>query len=256
MAQEPLDAFCPRCRQQYSVDPATIGHRAGCENCGTEFVVGEPSEAGQDMTEMPDVDVPAGGVTISEYMDGQGMRGGVQLGEATILDPQVAAGRGAGLQCEKEQKYRVGGMIAHGGMGAVLDAKDLNIRRQVAMKVMLNPDQAPRDRFLRFIEEAQVTGQLEHPSIVPVHELGVDAHNNLFYTMKLVHGVTIKDVLKHIADGDAATIEANPLSRLLNVFLKACDAMAFAHANAVIHRDLKPENVMIGEFGEVLVMDW
>jgi serine/threonine protein kinase len=152
------------------------------------------------------------------------------------------------------RKYEIGGLIAQGGMGAILDAHEATTQRTVAMKVML-ANMSEGD-VLRFIEEAQITSQLEHPNIVPVHELGVDEHDQVFYTMKLVQGVTLRQVLEKLRAGDAATVAAYPLRRLLTVLLRVCDAMAFAHSRGVIHRDLKPDNVMIGDFGEVLVMDW
>jgi len=154
----------------------------------------------------------------------------------------------------RARKYEIGGLIAQGGMGAILDAHEATTQRTVAMKVMLS-HMAESD-VLRFIEEAQITSQLEHPNIVPVHELGVDEHDQVFYTMKLVQGITLRQVLEKLRGGDAATVATYPLRRLLTVLLRVCDAMAFAHSRGVIHRDLKPNNVMIGDFGEVLVMDW
>ncbi len=154
----------------------------------------------------------------------------------------------------RARKYEIGGLIAQGGMGAVLDAHEATTQRTVAMKVMLS--HMSEGDVLRFIEEAQITSQLEHPNIVPVHELGVDEHDQVFYTMKLVQGVTLRQVVEKLRAGDAATVAAYPLRRLLIVLMRVCDAMAFAHSKGVIHRDLKPDNVMIGDFGEVLVMDW
>jgi len=197
------------------------------------------------------MDIERGTMSISQYMARYGMEGGVGLddseGEETV---SAILGEKGG------RKYQVGSMVARGGMGAILEAKDLNIRRRVAMKIMLAGKGAPKDRILRFIEEAQVTGQLEHPSIAPVHELGVDAHDNVFYTMKYVQGINLKDILQGIIDGKPEIVERYPLKHLLRVFLKACDAVAFAHTKGVVHRDLKPENIMVGEFGAVLVMDW
>ena len=178
------------------------------------------------------------------------------VAEGGVVLDQGAEGAAALAVADDGRKYRVGAMIARGGMGAILSARDLNVRRDVAMKVMLKGGGASREGTLRFIEEAQVTGQLEHPNVVPVHELGVDANENVFYTMKLVQGVTIKEILAGIRDGDADVIERYPLSQLLTIFLKTCDAVAFAHSKGVVHRDLKPENIMVGDFGEVLVMDW
>ncbi len=154
------------------------------------------------------------------------------------------------------QKYETGECIAKGGMGAILNARDLNIKRRVAMKVLLDEKRNSQDNTLRFMEEAQITGQLEHPSIVPVYELGVNSAGEVFYAMKLVKGATFKEIIAGIRSGDMQIIENYPLSRLLTIFQKVCDAIAYAHSKHVIHRDLKPENIMIGDFGEVLVMDW
>ena len=153
-----------------------------------------------------------------------------------------------------DQKYDIGGIIAKGGMGAILDAQEKLLRRKVAMKVMLHS--GSQEELVRFIEEAQITGQLEHPNIVPVYELGVDEQEQVFYTMKLVRGITLHEVLHGIEIGAPEAVEKYPLAALLIIFQKICDALAFAHSKGVIHRDLKPPNIMLGEYGEVLVMDW
>jgi Leucine-rich repeat (LRR) protein len=121
------------------------------------------------------------------------------------------------------------------------------------MKVLL-ADQRDRDRR-RFVEEAQINGQLEHPNIVPVHELGVDAENRLYFTMKLVRGRTLADIIDLLARDPAQVAEFSRF-RLLRVFIQVCNAVAFAHNRGVVHRDLKPSNIMIGDFGEVQVADW
>ena len=153
------------------------------------------------------------------------------------------------------ERYTRGDEVARGGMGAVYRAKDLNVRRTVAMKVLLDPESSDEIRA-RFIDEAQITGQLEHPNIVPVHELATDRDGNLYYAMKLIKGHTLKDILASIQKGDSEYLERYPLGRLLTIFLQACNAVAYAHSKGVVHRDLKPENIMVGDFGEVLVVDW
>ncbi|MFH0954243.1 MAG: protein kinase [Verrucomicrobiota bacterium] len=160
------------------------------------------------------------------------------------------------LRLAGEEKYEVGRILASGGMGNVHQARDVNCRRSVAMKVLRQDQQALTDDLLRFVEEARITAQLEHPNIVPVHELGIDSGGGIYYTMKYVRGVTLTDILHDIRKGRQETIEEYPLGRLLTIFQKACDAVAFAHSKNVIHRDLKPDNIMIGGYGEVLVMDW
>ena len=154
------------------------------------------------------------------------------------------------------QKYKIITTIGRGGMGVVMQGRDLRIRRTVAVKVMKTDDQFSRENVMRFVNEAQLTGQLEHPNIVPVYELGMDESGEAFYTMKFVKGITLEDVLRSLRHGSASMIEKYPLGTLLTIFQKICDAVAFAHSKGVVHRDLKPDNVMIGAFGEVLVMDW
>jgi tetratricopeptide (TPR) repeat protein/predicted Ser/Thr protein kinase len=139
-------------------------------------------------------------------------------------------------------------------MGEIWLAEDPVIGRSVALKRMLGrrPDQVHR-----FEVEAQVTGQLEHPGIVPVHELGVDAEGLPFYVMKFVHGRTLQNVIEeyHAADPRRSLREVEQF-RLLQIFLSLCQTVAYAHSRGVLHRDLKPDNVMIGPYGETLLLDW
>lgn len=147
-------------------------------------------------------------------------------------------------------RYQVLGEIARGGMGVVLKGRDPDLGRDVAMKV-LHPSHAGNSALIqRFIEEAQVGGQLQHPGILPVYELGLDADRRPYFTMRLVKGRTL-----------AALLEERPgpghdLGRFLGIFQQVCQAVAYAHARGVIHRDLKPANIMVGAFGEVQVVDW
>ncbi len=158
-------------------------------------------------------------------------------------------------------RYAAAQELGRGGMGLVLKVRDNDLRREVAMKVVRSdrarPGTQSGDAALRsFVEEAQITGQLEHPNIVPVHELGADPEGRIYFTMKLVRGRPLSDIIKSLRSNDPATLVDFPLDRLLQIFMKVCDALSFAHAHNVIHRDLKPDNIMIGRFGEVLVMDW
>ncbi|MGE0431727.1 MAG: tetratricopeptide repeat protein [Planctomycetota bacterium] len=160
------------------------------------------------------------------------------------------------LDLRGADRYRMLDEIGRGGIGVVRAAEDQALRRELAIKTLHSADN-PAARA-RFIEEAQITGQLQHPNIVPVHELGLDAQQRPYMAMKRVIGRTMRELIREahrrarISDSEAN----RQLRRLLDVFLKACDAVAFAHDRGVIHRDLKPENIMVGEFGEVLVVDW
>ncbi len=147
-------------------------------------------------------------------------------------------------------RYQLLGEIGHGGMGAVLKGRDPDLGRDLAVKILLEEHQRDPELVQRFIEEAQIGGQLQHPGIVPVYELGEFADGRPYFTMKLIKGRTLAALLKE------RTNPAHDLPRFLAVFDQVCQAMAYAHARGVIHRDLKPSNIMVGSFGEVQVMDW
>lgn len=159
-----------------------------------------------------------------------------------------------GDRTQKDDRYLLEEEIARGGMGAVLRAIDCDLRREVAVKYML--DESDHKRKTRFIEEAQIAGQLEHPNIVPVHEIGVDRQNRLYFAMKMVHGRSLAQIFDDLRSRSSDAERKYPLTRLLTIFVNICNALAYAHSRNVIHRDLKPANIMIGEFGEVYVMDW
>ena len=143
--------------------------------------------------------------------------------------------------------------LTRGGMASILTAKDTNLRRTVAVKqVRAGSDNEARDMG-RLIAEAQILAQLDHPHIVPVYELGAGADGDLYYTMKLVRGKNLCELLDR---QDCLFRTPAELFELLQIFLKVCDAVSFAHSRGVVHRDLKPENIMVGEYGEVYLMDW
>ena len=142
-------------------------------------------------------------------------------------------------------RYRLLERVARGGMGVVYAAKDEKLERRVALKVLDVPG-ADSDLANRIIREARVLARLEHPGIVPVHDVGTLADGRVFYTMKFVEGQRLDKFIE--------TVES--VQDRLRLFLRICEAVAFAHARGVLHRDLKPANIMVGPFGEVLVMDW
>ncbi|HEX6881823.1 MAG TPA: bifunctional serine/threonine-protein kinase/formylglycine-generating enzyme family protein [Planctomycetota bacterium] len=178
---------------------------------------------------------------------------------STAASPDATAQILARLQVHgaRQSRYQSRGEVARGGMGQILRVWDEDLRRELAMKVILDEEGTgtaaiPPKMLGRFLEEAQVTGQLDHPGIVPVHELGVDERGAVFFTMRLVRGRDLKEVFERVRAGDAEWT----VTRALWVMLKVCDAMTYAHSKGVIHRDLKPANVMVGRFGEAYVMDW
>ena len=137
-------------------------------------------------------------------------------------------------------RYQLLGEIARGGMGAVLKGRDVNLGRDLAIKVLLEKHRDHPEMVRRFVEEAQIGGQLQHPGIVPVHELGRFPDGRLFIAMKLVKGRTLAALLEARKD------PAEDRSRFLAVFEQVCQTVAYAHARGVVHRDLKPSNVMVG----------
>jgi formylglycine-generating enzyme required for sulfatase activity len=143
--------------------------------------------------------------------------------------------------------------IARGGMGVIHRVRDIELDRTLALKEMiLGPADEHALASARFLEEAQVTAQLDHPGIVPIHEVGLNAERHLYFAMKLVRGRDLRGILDLAREGREGWTQP----RMLGVLLKVCEAMAYAHSKGVIHRDLKPGNVMVGHFGEVYVMDW
>jgi len=152
------------------------------------------------------------------------------------------------------ERYRLDGTVGRGGMGAVHLAWDQSLRRHLAMKVMqVDPPASVNPSVLaRFLEEALVTGQLDHPGIVPVHELGVDDQGGVYFTMKLVKGKSFQRILELVAAGE----EGWTLNRAVGVLRRVCEAVAYAHSKGVIHRDIKPGNVLVGRYGETFLMDW
>ena len=142
-------------------------------------------------------------------------------------------------------RYQLVRRVGTGGMGAVYEAVDVTLGRRVALKVLEIPD--PEGCFARHLSrEARILASLEHPGIVPVHDAGTLADGRVYYAMKLVAGARLDEHLSRVSS----------LAGKLRLFLRALDAVAFAHSKGVLHRDLKPSNIMVGPFGEVLVMDW
>lgn len=159
-------------------------------------------------------------------------------------EPRAARAFGEGGLEFGSERYRVTQEIGRGGMGTVYAAIDEELGREVAIKVSNTTASAAFER--RLAAEARVLARLEHPGIVPIHDVGRLADGRLFYVMKRVQGMTLREHRGQVTD----------LGERLRIFERICEAVAFAHARRILHRDLKPDNVMIGAFGEVMVMDW
>jgi serine/threonine protein kinase len=166
-------------------------------------------------------------------------------------DDAIAMFRAAGA----DDRYADGELIGQGGMGQVTSADDRATGRTVAVKTM-RADQVGPVALRRFAREARIQAQLEHPSIVPVYDVGVDAEGALFFTMKRIRGESLSKVLERIRAGDDEALVRYSHRRLLNVLTQVALTVEYAHQRGVLHRDLKPSNIMLGEFGEVYVLDW
>jgi len=153
-------------------------------------------------------------------------------------------------------KYKLNTKLFAGGMGAILEVEDRYLDRISAMKVILPEKKDNTATLQQFIAEAKITAMLEHPNIIPVHELGLLNAAGLYFTMKLAEGEALNDILNKLMNNDAEYINTYNTYHLLNIFRKVCDAVSFAHSRHIIHQDIKPHNVMVGQYGEVLLMDW
>ena len=168
-------------------------------------------------------------------------------------DPEDLSGV---MQPREGDKYRYRKMLGRGGMKLVLQVYDNDTMRDVAMALL--PDISTRSKLElgKFLREARITASLEHPNIVPVHDIGLDSAGSPYFTMKLLKGETLGTVLNKLAENDPVYQERYPLRVLMLVYIRICNAIAFAHSKGIVHLDLKPENIQLGDYGEVLVLDW
>ena len=170
----------------------------------------------------------------------------IAVGAPALTDKQIAMEK-----IPAPPHLLIGRELAQGGMGHVHPAADRNLLRRVALK-RLNKNYVDNSFYRNgFVAEAQINGQLEHPNIVPVYELSIDKNGVPYFTMQLVQGISFETWLDRYSPGTVERIEGG-----IEILLKVCDALAYAHDRGVIHRDLKPANIMVGEFGQVYLMDW
>jgi serine/threonine-protein kinase len=162
----------------------------------------------------------------------------------------------SGVNGPLPERYSEEGVLGKGGMGVVVLALDRDLGRPVAVK-KLNTGKGEPETLDRFLREAQVTAQLEHPGILPVYDLGADETGRFYYVMRLVRGDrTVRRVIDQLKAGDAATHAEFSFERRVKLIQQVAQILSFAHAKGVIHRDVKPENIMLGSYGEVYLVDW
>ncbi|MBN1865117.1 MAG: protein kinase [Victivallales bacterium] len=154
------------------------------------------------------------------------------------------------------RKYRHPEKIGKGGMKEIIKVRDRDTARDLAMAVLSEDTREHETNMTRFVYEARITANLEHPNIVPIHDIGLDNNGKPYFTMKLIEGESLAHVLMNIASDAPRYREKYNMMHLINIFLNVCNAIDFAHSKNIIHLDLKPENIQIGSYGEVLVVDW
>ncbi|HEX8794739.1 MAG TPA: serine/threonine-protein kinase [Polyangiaceae bacterium] len=155
-------------------------------------------------------------------------------------------------------RYGLGDPLGEGGMGVVRLALDQRVGREIAIKTIRRSARSEdrEDLVVRFLREACIQGQLEHPAVVPVYDLGRDPDGALYFTMRRIRGATFEEIIERLRAGDTEAAKHYSRRKLLTAFASVCQAVHFAHTRGVVHRDLKPANVMLGDFGEVYVLDW
>ena len=245
-----------RCGKKYQVDERFAGRRVKCRACGKRIAVllaqksatsasrpvvegAEPPPAAEIAQRKDDLlPQPAAGDAAPHESP--------EASSASVvgISPVGAASEGA--------TYRVIRPFAKGGMGKISIARDIPLKRDVALKELRDSAADNPDSRQRFVAEAEITGQLEHPGVVPVYALGIDDQGKPFYAMRFVEGPTLQQAIEHLHKSPTAA----ELRMLLRPFVMVCHTMAYAHDRGVIHRDIKPANIMLGKFGETLVMDW
>lgn len=175
--------------------------------------------------------------------------GAMESGATEVLEGAVVGHGGP-------RRYEVSKLLGRGGMGEVHLARDERVGRDVALKVLVEAGRSRDDVRASFFREARLQGLLEHPGIVPVHDLDRDEAGRDFFVMKRVVGTTLEEVVRGLKRGDPAVVQSFPTRRLLSAYLQACLTVDYAHSRGVVHRDLKLSNLMLGDYGEVYVLDW
>lgn len=259
---------CPHCGQSINANEPVQGVTHTCPKCGKLFRISGPegsrvsqnwmstrrlwlgkikpgADTGETISGRRDESTPAQSIPGSSPEAGGSPEMTTRLEPGSRLSLHEQSVGESGQAWDMPPHYEILGLIGEGGMGSIYNARQTSLDRRIALKMLKS--EAARDRYERgkFLTEAMTTAELEHPNIVPIHDLGRNSDGLLFYAMKEVRGVPWHQVLLE-----------KGLDENLDIWMRLADAVAFAHSKGIIHRDLKPANVMIGDYGEVVLMDW
>lgn len=174
----------------------------------------------------------------------------------TVLPRVEVVGEQPRIVADGKVRYELSHRLGEGGVGEVVKARDNDIDRDVAIKRLRAEVRSSHATLLRFAEEVRTVGRLEHPNIVPIHDVGIDANGEYFFVMKYIHGETLETIIDKLAEGDPGYHAKYDIERRVEIMMGILEAIAYAHSQKIIHRDIKPANVMVGPYGEVMVMDW
>lgn len=218
-----------------------------------------PAPPTEDIDLGETIAAPLPDVQFSETIAGGTMAGGSLAGAASprdsVLPRMELRGERVQLSPAGGPRYAALRALGRGGMGEVALVEDRDIGRQVAVKRLL-PEAENAGVIARFVDEVRTIGRLEHPNIVPIHDVGVDAEGRYFFVMKYVDGETLESIIDRLRRGEPEAVRQYDIPRRVEIFEGLVRALAFAHAAGYLHRDIKPANVMVGRYGEVVLMDW
>lgn len=280
---------CPHCKQRYATSGHSIGQRIRCRHCDTVFLaeadaVSRPGHGVIDTAFSPDLQVDKSPTTIDETIDdscppenwhdafsdtveiSQRATETVEITFAqtmpadrppTELPPKFGrlSSSCKSLTSPEGHRYAVEGTLGRGASAQVYRVLDRNLERKVAVKV-LRREQENDSAQAHFLREARISAKLEHPNILPIYDLDSTETGQTYIAMRLAEGISLGDVLRESAKTGRPARQISNLQDKLNIFLRICDAIAFAHSHGVIHQDIKPDNVMLGQYGEVVLVDW
>jgi serine/threonine-protein kinase len=173
----------------------------------------------------------------------------------TTVLPKDTGTADPAVQVGNERRFEVVQVLGAGGMGEVALAEDRDIRRKVAVK-KLHPEARSGAGLARFAEEVRIIGQLEHPNITPVHDVGIDESGQHYFVMKYIDGETLESIIAKLRAGEPGYAQRYGNEERIEIFIGILNAVRYAHARGIVHRDLKPANIMVGQYGEVTVVDW